>query len=222
MLAVELNGVSKRFGALEVLRGMSMRAEAGSCTCLFGPSGCGKTTLLRIIAGLERPDKGGLILFGNTVSAPGVFVPPEARGVGMVFQDFALWPHMRVARHLDFVLRPLRLPRAERRARVASLLGLVRLEDKRRAYPRELSGGQQQRLGIARALATRPRILLLDEPFSNLDDTLRTRIRTEIVRLKREEKTTVLIATHDMEDATGLADTVLDMTRGNQTVVSRD
>jgi iron(III) transport system ATP-binding protein len=211
MPAVELTGVTKRFGTVVAAKDISLSVDEGQALCLFGPSGCGKTTLLRLVAGLERPDAGTVRLHNRVVSGNGLFVAPAARGVGMVFQDFALWPHMRVARHLDFVLKAQRVGRAERHARIERMLALVRLEDKRRAFPHELSGGQQQRLGFARALAPRPRVLLLDEPFSNLDAELRTRLREELLRLKAEEQVTLLFATHDRDDAALLADETLEL-----------
>lgn len=215
---IELINVDKQFSGVPVLRALSLTAEAGQLLCLSGPSGCGKTTLLRLIAGLETPDAGTIRIQGTVVSGNGVFVPPMFRNVGMVFQDFALWPHLCVERHLDFVLRTQRLSRNERRDRVARLLDLCRLEDKRRAYPGALSGGQQQRLTIARALATRPAILLLDEPFSNLDDELRARIGTEIMRLKRDDHVALIMATHDLEEPAVAPDRVFRLTDQAPTV----
>jgi len=205
MAAVELLRVAKRFGEDVVLADLSLRVEEGSAVAVVGPSGCGKTTLLRIVAGFERPESGLVRLFGRTVDGDGAFVPPVGRGLGMVFQDFALWPHMSVERHLDFVLRARRLPRAERRRRIDALLDVCGLLDKRRAYPAELSGGQQQRVGVARALATEPRLILLDEPFSNLDPDLRGRIAAELLRRKRDG-VALLMAAHAPEDAAILAD----------------
>lgn len=205
MPAIELSNIAKAFGPLRVLRGVSLTVEAGQALAVVGPSGCGKTTLLRLVAGLDTPDAGRVRLFDRVVAEGRVFVAPVERGVGMVFQDFALWPHMSVERHLDFVLRAQRIARAERRRRIDALLDLCRLEDKRHAHPAELSGGQQQRVGIARGLATEPRILLLDEPFSNLDPELRERIAQEVLRRKRGGLT-LLLAVHASEDAAALAD----------------
>jgi iron(III) transport system ATP-binding protein len=199
MYAVELKNVSKRFGALRVIERVSLRVEPGRVVGIAGPSGSGKTTLLRLIAGLERPDAGAIRLHGTAVSSDGIFVPPVARNVAMVFQDFALWPHLHVEGHLDFVLRARHVPRRERHTRTAALLDLCQLEDKRHAYPKELSGGQQQRVAIARALAMHSPVVLLDEPFSNLDAELRSRIASELTRLKNDEHTTFLLAGHDLE-----------------------
>ncbi|MDX9975563.1 MAG: ABC transporter ATP-binding protein [FCB group bacterium] len=211
MPAIELSNIAKAFGPLRVLRDVSLSVDAGEALAVVGASGCGKTTLLRIVAGLDAPDAGRVCLNDSVVSDDGVFVPPVERGVGMVFQDFALWPHMSVERHLDFVLRAQRIARNERRGRTDALLDLCRLEDKRRAYPAELSGGQQQRVGIARALATEPRILLLDEPFSNLDADLRDRIAQELLRRKRGGLA-MLLAVHAPEDAAALADRTIALT----------
>lgn len=209
MLAIECHNLSKRFGTLPVLADLSFSVEPGRALCLFGPSGSGKTTLLRLIAGLERPDVGSIRLFDQIVADEGLSVPPAERNIGFVFQDFVLWPHMRVERHLDFVLRAANLPRRERRERIAELLDTCRLENKRRAYPAELSGGQQQRLAIARALANRPSLLLLDEPFSNLDADLRAHMAAEFCRLKTESNVTLVLATHIIEDAAAFTDATL-------------
>jgi len=211
MSAIECQNLSKRYGTLPVLANLSFSVETGQALCLFGPSGCGKTTLLRLIAGLEQPDTGTIRLFDRIVADNDLFVPPADRNIGFVFQDFVLWPHMRVERHLDFVLHAKGIPRRQRRERTAQLLDLCRLEDKRRAYPAQLSGGQQQRLAIARALANHPSILLLDEPFSNLDADLRARMAAEFSRLKTESNVTLILATHIIEDATPFTDATLDI-----------
>jgi len=211
MPAVELINVTKSFGNQRVIRGLSAAVDPGHALCLFGPSGCGKTTLLRLIAGLEQPDAGTIRIAGVIVNGEGIHVPPMARNVGMVFQDSALWPHLRAERHLDFVLRARRMTRKQRGIEIGTLLELVGLEDKRRAYPNELSGGEQQRLDIARALATRPRVLLLDEPFSHLDAALRTHIGAEIERRMRDETITVIVATHDLGEIAHLAAVILQM-----------
>ncbi|HIJ72662.1 MAG TPA: ABC transporter ATP-binding protein [Candidatus Hydrogenedentes bacterium] len=212
--AVEVRNVSKHFGALVALNGLSVAVTRGEALCLFGPSGCGKTTLLRIVAGLERPDGGAVFINGVEATSPTAFLAPAARNIGMVFQDLALWPHMRAARHLDFVLRAAPLTRAQRERRIAELLERVSLSDRRRAYPCELSGGQQQRLAIARALAHEPRVLLLDEPFANLDAPLRDDILDTVKGLKQERDVTVLFAAHHPEEVTSLADCVLEMAAG--------
>ncbi|NIA15931.1 MAG: ATP-binding cassette domain-containing protein [Nitrospiraceae bacterium] len=208
MWTVELEGVGKRFGRLEVLRDFSLQVGRGEGVCLYGPSGCGKTTLLRLIAGLERPDQGRVSLRGAVASGEGHWIPPTARGLGMVFQDFALWPHMRVERHLSFVLASV--PRSERRKRIGDLLGLCGLGEKRRAFPAELSGGERQRVGIARALATEPGILLLDEPYSNLNEAHRERINAEIAR-RQQLGLTVVAASHELNGVEAIAGRVMRM-----------
>jgi iron(III) transport system ATP-binding protein/putative spermidine/putrescine transport system ATP-binding protein len=219
MSMLELKNVGKRFGDRWLFRDLSFTVDAGQALCLFGPSGCGKTTLLRLIAGFDRPDLGAIHIQGELASGGAIFMPPRRRAMAMVFQDFALWPHMTVERHLDFVLKTRKLRRKDRAARTDALLDLCRLEDKRRAYPATLSGGEQQRLGIARALATSPRVLLMDEPFSNLDAALRSQISDEIRRLKRVENMAVLVATHTPEDAQMLeVDRMLRMEDGKCTL----
>ena len=211
MAAVELDRVTKRFGDVTALSDVSLRVGQGEFLCLFGPSGCGKTTLLRLIAGLEVPDAGRVLIHGAVATDRIIVVPPADRGVGMVFQDLALWPHMRAARHIDFVLRGRGLSKAQRRERVDGLLALSQLEERRRTYPNQLSGGEAQRLAIARALATDPGILLLDEPFANLDVPRRHRIIDEILRRKRDNGLTVVMATHNRQEAEDLSDAVFDM-----------
>jgi iron(III) transport system ATP-binding protein len=197
--------VAKRFGATDVLCGVSLEVQPGRVCALLGPSGSGKTTLLRAIAGLERPDRGRVIVGQRVLSdANGTWVPPEQRRVGMVFQDWALFPQMTVAANVGFGLS-----RAERRTtRVGEVLDMVGLAAFADRHPGTLSGGQQQRVALARALAPRPEVLLLDEPFSNLDTTLRVRVRTEVHRLLAETEVTALFVTHDQEEAFVLGDVV--------------
>ncbi|NQU44914.1 ATP-binding cassette domain-containing protein [bacterium] len=195
---IEIEQVRKLYGVIAALDGLDLQIERGEVVCLSGPSGCGKTTLLRLVAGLERADEGHVRIGGEG----------ERIRIGMVFQDFALWPHMRAARHLDYVMKgALRLSRSERRDRVRDLLDRVGLSDRARAYPSELSGGQQQRLAFARCLANDPDLLLLDEPFSNLDADLRRVAVAEIDR-KRAAGATVLLATHHLEEVSELIDRV--------------
>jgi iron(III) transport system ATP-binding protein len=197
--------VTKRFGATEVLRGVSLTVEPGQVCALLGPSGSGKTTLLRSIAGLERPDRGRVAVGARVLSdANGTWVAPEQRRVGMVFQDWALFPQMTVADNVGFGLS-----RAERRtARVAEVLDMVGLAAFADRHPGTLSGGQQQRVALARALAPRPEVLLLDEPFSNLDTTLRVKVRTDVHQLLADTAITALFVTHDQEEAFVLGDVV--------------
>ena len=199
---IEIRSVSKSYGLRLILSGYSLGVGEGECVTLCGPSGIGKSTLLRLIAGLETPDAGDVRVYLDEVEC----TPPLLNGaVGMVFQDLALWPHMRAACHLDFVLRGRGLNRAQRRERAESLLSAVDLSALARSFPHQMSGGEQQRLAFARALATCPRILLLDEPFSNLDATLRGRLIEELLRLKRDESVTIIIATHDSEEVSALS-----------------
>ncbi len=200
-----LDRVSKRFGAAgpPAVDGLSLRVSEGEILALLGPSGCGKTTTLRLIAGLESPDAGTITLRGQIVAGPGRAVPPEERGVGIVFQDYALFPHLTVADNVAFGL-----PRAARRSRVEAVLELVGLGGFGPRYPHELSGGQQQRVALARALAPAPALLLLDEPFSNLDADLRAQMRDEVERILRTSGTTAVFVTHDQEEAFTLADRV--------------
>ncbi|HEV2088957.1 MAG TPA: ABC transporter ATP-binding protein, partial [Cryptosporangiaceae bacterium] len=202
--AVSVRGARKAFGDVSVLDGVDVSVAAGSILALLGPSGCGKTTLLRCIAGLERPDAGEVRIGARTVSGDGVFVPPERRRVGMVFQDWALFPHLSVGRNVGFGLS-----RPERRAGgVEAALALVELTGLADRMPATLSGGQQQRVALARALANRPAVILLDEPFSNLDAALRVSIRAEVQRLLRQLSVTAVFVTHDQEEAFVLGDEV--------------
>ncbi len=211
MSDVELEGVRKRFGNAQVVDGIDLKVVAGERLALLGPSGCGKTTLLRMIAGLERPD-GGAIRIGGELVAGGAWVPPEARGLGMVFQSYAVWPHRTVRENVAYPLRLRRAPDADARADAA--LAKVKLGGFGERMPGTLSGGQQQRVAIARALAARPRVLLLDEPLSNLDAALREELGTEIAGLAREEGLTVVMVTHDQAEALALADRVAVMHAG--------
>nr|WP_255486441.1 MULTISPECIES: ABC transporter ATP-binding protein [unclassified Luteimonas] len=189
-----------------------MQLEAGTIGCLLGASGCGKTTVLRAVAGFEPVRKGSITLDGGCVSRPGLSLPPEQRLVGMMFQDYALFPHLDVAANVAFGLQ--RLARAPRAARVAELLALVGLSTSAGAYPHELSGGQQQRVALARALAPGPALLLLDEPFSNLDTDTREHLALELRALLKAAGTTVLMVTHDQAEAFAMADRIGVMDRG--------
>jgi iron(III) transport system ATP-binding protein len=199
-----VRSLTKRFGATEVLRGVSLDVEAGTVCALLGPSGSGKTTLLRAIAGLEVPESGEVRLGERVLSGPSVWVAPERRRIGMVFQDWALFPHLSVADNVAFGLA--RRDRGGRR--VHDVLAMVGLEGFADRPPGTLSGGQQQRVALARALAPNPEVLLLDEPFSNLDVALRTRVRSEVHRLLAEAGVTAVFVTHDQEEAFVLGDQV--------------
>ena len=210
MALVHLEHVTKRFGADRppATDGLSFTVESGRILALLGPSGCGKTTTLRLIAGFETPDQGRIAIAGQTVADAdrGIHVEPEARGVGVVFQDYALFPHLTIAQNVGFGLE--RKSRSERRARVAQVLDLVGLTDFAERYPHELSGGQQQRVAVARALAPAPTLILLDEPFSNLDADLRAQMRDEVEKILRATGTTAIFVTHDQEEAFTIADQV--------------
>jgi iron(III) transport system ATP-binding protein len=214
--SLEVDGLSVAFeadaGRIRVLDGLSFALHGAEIGCLLGSSGCGKTTALRAVAGFVRPDAGHVRIAGRDVSSPSTVLPPERRGVGVVFQDYALFPHLDVAGNVAFGLR--RMPRAQRRERVGEMLALVGLEGAGERYPHELSGGQQQRVALARALAPAPSLLLLDEPFSNLDPDLRESLALELREILKRHGTTTLMVTHDQYEAFALADTVGVMERG--------
>ena len=207
---LELDGLTKRFGAVLAVDGLSERLRRGEYLCVLGPSGCGKTTLLRLIAGFETPDRGAIRLHGVDVAG----IPPERRDVNVVFQSYALFPHLTVERNIAFGLRMKKLGRDEIEQRVGEAIRLVRLERESNRLPRELSGGQQQRVALARALVNRPALLLLDEPLSALDASLRQHMQAELRRVQRETGVTFLHITHDQGEALSLADRVMVMRAG--------
>nr|WP_281493992.1 ABC transporter ATP-binding protein [Jannaschia sp. S6380] len=200
----------RRLGGRNVVDGISLSVAAGQVTCLLGPSGCGKSTTLRIIAGVDRQDAGTVSLNGKVVSDDARHVAPEDRGVGLMFQDFALFPHLTVAQNIGFGLPRDRVSAA----RVAELLARVDLQGYDRKHPHELSGGEQQRVALARALAPRPGIMLMDEPFSGLDNRLRDEIRDATLSVLKEEGTAVLLVTHEPDEAMRMADEVALMRDG--------
>lgn len=213
--ALTLTDVTKRFSAHVALENVSFGIAAGKVAVIVGPSGCGKTTLLRVIAGLEVPDTGEVGLNGITVSTAGrTIVPPHERRLGFVFQDLALWPHLTVEENLDFVLGSARVAAAERARRTREALALVRIAQYSARYPHQLSGGEQQRVALARAIVGAPRVLLLDEPLSSLDPELRVELRSELGRLRHTLQLTMVYVTHDREDASALADDVIEMRQG--------
>jgi iron(III) transport system ATP-binding protein len=205
-MLLELKHVSQSYAARKVLRDLSFVLNAGDIGCLLGPSGCGKTTVLRAIAGFEPITGGEIVLNGERVSAPGLIVPAEKRRIGMVFQDYALFPHLNVAANVGFGLHGQ--SRTERNKRVEELLQTVGLEGSDQAYPHELSGGQQQRVALARALAPCPNLLLMDEPFSNLDVELRERLSLEVRDIIKQQGATAIIVTHDQHEAFAMGDMI--------------
>jgi iron(III) transport system ATP-binding protein len=203
---LEIEDLHCRYGDTPVVSGLSLSVHAGMLACLLGPSGCGKTTVLRAIAGFEPVSGGSIRLRGKEVSRPGLALPPERRGLGMVFQDYALFPHLSVADNIGFGLRGLSA--RERDAAVARLLELVGMPGTGGRYPHELSGGQQQRVSLARALAPEPPLLLLDEPFSNLDVELRARLVGDVRDILRAQGTAALFVTHDQHEAFAMGERV--------------
>jgi iron(III) transport system ATP-binding protein len=219
MATLELRAVSKRYGDVVALDRLSLAIGDGEMVVLLGPSGCGKTTALRLIAGLLTPDAGEILLDGEPISSAARLVPPERRGMAMVFQSYALWPHMTVFDNVAYGLRVRRARRAEILRRVSDALALVRLGGLDARYPGELSGGQQQRVALARAIVVEPEILLFDEPLSNLDAMLRDEMRFELRALQRKLRITSVYVTHEQREALVLADRVVVM-RGGRLVQS--
>ena len=207
---LSLSGIGKRFGAIAALENVSLDIAEGELVCFLGPSGCGKTTLLRVIAGLEQPDGGELRLAGADLAA----VPARARNFGIVFQSYSLFPNMTVARNVGYGLECRRWTRADAAGRIAELLALVGLQAHADKYPHQLSGGQQQRIALARALAPRPAVLLLDEPLSALDAKVREELRAEIKELQSTLRITTVMVTHDQQEAMELADRIVVMNAG--------
>ena len=214
MAQLLLAGLTKRFGDAVAVDQLDLDVPDGALVSLLGPSGCGKTTTLRLIAGFVEPDAGSIVLGGRTISAHGATLPPEHRNMAMIFQSFALWPHMTVAENVGYGLKLKKLSRAEHDARVRAMLATVRLDSMADRYPSELSGGQQQRVALARALVVAPETLLLDEPLSNLDASLREEMRFEIRRLHEEFRTTSVYVTHDQAEAMTTADLIVVMNHG--------
>ena len=207
---ISAKAIEKSYGDFKALHDVSVEVPRGSLTALLGPSGSGKSTLLRVIAGLEVPDAGTVLIEGRDVTS----VPPQRRGIGFVFQHYAAFKHMTVAENVAFGLRIRRRPRAEVKQRVTELLELVQLSRLGDRYPAQLSGGQRQRMGLARALAVDPKVLLLDEPFGALDARVRKELRVWLRRLHDETHTTTVIVTHDQEEAMDVADRVVVMNGG--------
>ena len=214
MASVDLRGLTKRFGSLAVVDNVSLRIDHGQLVCLLGPSGCGKTTTLRLIAGFVEPSEGEIAVGGKVVSSPARTLPPEGRNMSMIFQSYALWPHMTVADNVAYGLTLRKVSRADIAKKVAAILATTKLADLAGRYPGELSGGQQQRVSLARALAPNPQILLLDEPLSALDARIRVALREEIRALQRRLGVTTIFVTHDQEEALSISDRIVVMNEG--------
>jgi iron(III) transport system ATP-binding protein len=214
MAFLELARLTKRYGPLTVVDSIDLAVEKGSLVCLLGPSGCGKTTTLRLIAGFITPDAGEIRVGGRTVSSAGSSEPPERRQMSMIFQSYALWPHMTVRENVAYGLALRKRPKTEIVERVDRILAVTRLQALADRYPSELSGGQQQRVSLARALVVEPETLLLDEPLSNLDANLREEMRFEIRRLHDEYRYTTVYVTHDQAEAMTTADLIVVMNQG--------
>lgn len=217
MSYIEIRDLRKSYGKTTILSGLTLQVEQGEFVSLLGPSGSGKTTLLRCLAGLETPDSGSIRLAKLTFSDASAFIKPEERSLGMVFQNYAVWPHMTVFENVAFPFRVRkndRLNGSEIDKKTRAALELVRLDDYSQRLPHELSGGQQQRVALARALAMSPRALLLDEPLSNLDAVLREELGAEIRRLQQELKLTTILVTHDRKEALSLSDRIVVLNEG--------
>ena len=214
MSVVELQGLTKRYGGVAAVDEVSLAIDHGLLVCLLGPSGCGKTTTLRLVAGFVTPDEGAIRVGERVVSSPKATLPPERRNMSMIFQSYALWPHLTVAENVAYGLKLRRLPRAEVTRRVGAILAVAKLSALAERYPGELSGGQQQRVALARALVVEPETLLLDEPLSNLDANLREEMRFEIRRLHDEYRYTTIYVTHDQTEAMTTADLIVIMNQG--------
>ncbi|PIM89128.1 polyamine ABC transporter ATP-binding protein [Fusobacterium animalis] len=214
MASVTITGVTKSFGNVKVLQEFNQKFEDGEFITLLGPSGCGKTTMLRLIAGFEKPSSGEIYIGNKLVSSEKEFLPPEKRGIGMVFQSYAVWPHMNVFDNIAYPLKIQKINKNEIEERVNQVLKIVHLEQYKDRFPSELSGGQQQRVALGRALVAQPEILLLDEPLSNLDAKLREEMRYEIKEITKKLKITVIYVTHDQIEAMTMSDRIVLINKG--------
>ncbi|ALF17286.1 ABC transporter ATP-binding protein [Fusobacterium animalis] len=214
MASVTITGVTKSFGNVKVLQEFNQKFEDGEFITLLGPSGCGKTTMLRLIAGFEKPSSGEIYIGDKLVSSEKEFLPPEKRGIGMVFQSYAVWPHMNVFDNIAYPLKIQKISKSEIEERVNQVLKIVHLEQYKDRFPSELSGGQQQRVALGRALVAQPEILLLDEPLSNLDAKLREEMRYEIKEITKKLKITVIYVTHDQIEAMTMSDRIVLINKG--------
>ena len=214
MASVTITGVTKSFGNVKVLQEFNQKFEDGEFITLLGPSGCGKTTMLRLIAGFEKPSSGEIYIGDKLVSSEKEFLPPEKRGIGMVFQSYAVWPHMNVFDNIAYPLKIQKISKNKIEERVNQVLKIVHLEQYKDRFPSELSGGQQQRVALGRALVAQPEILLLDEPLSNLDAKLREEMRYEIKEITKKLKITVIYVTHDQIEAMTMSDRIVLINKG--------
>ncbi|MBN2982754.1 ABC transporter ATP-binding protein [Cohnella algarum] len=211
---LKLKGVSKAYGTQQVLKPISFEVGEGERICILGPSGCGKSTLLQLVAGLARIDEGEIEMNGVVVERGNHYVPPENRPINMVFQDYALWPHMSIRQNIEYGMKRRKVPKGDMENRLRRLQSLLKLDGLLERLPAQLSGGQQQRVGIARALATEPRLLLMDEPLSNLDVKLRTDMRSELAGLLGDLSIATLYVTHDRMEAFTIANRILVLREG--------
>src|ERR687898_1468164 len=221
MAIVSIRRLTKKFTDMAAVDDLNLEIGDGEFVSLLGPSGCGKTTTLRLVAGFLQPDAGEICVDGGVVSSPSHLVPPERRHMSMIFQSYAVWPHMTVAQNVAYGLKFKKLTKKEIEARVTRLLGVVHLSELKDRYSAELSGGQQQRVALARALVVEPQILLMDEPLSNLDANLREEMRFEIRRLHEEFKITTVYVTHDQAEAMATSDRIAVLNRGRLIQVGR-
>lgn len=213
---IKLSGIRKSYAGEVAIENLDLTVHSGELLTILGPSGCGKTTTLRTIAGLEEPDEGTITIGENIVfsRSQGIIVPPEKRGLGLIFQSYALWPHMTVEHNITLALKQQNLTASEIENRLLTALDMVQMSELRKRYPSELSGGQQQRVAVARLIALRPDILLMDEPLSNLDAKLRTEMRAGLKRLHRDLEATTVYVTHDQIEALTLSDRIIVMNEG--------
>lgn len=211
---LKTENITKSYKNVEAVKGVTLQVPPGEVLAILGPSGSGKTSLLRLIAGFERPDEGTVSIDGIDVSLPMKMIEPSKRKLSMIFQDLALWPHMTVRQHIEFVLKKNKLPKDVLNSEITTILNHVSLNGHNSRYPHQLSGGEKQRLAIARALASHAKYLLMDEPFSNLDSILKEELQDLVIELKNSLQMGILYVTHNIEEALVLADTIAVMNKG--------
>lgn len=211
---LKIKELTKKFDSLVAVNRVSLDCKKGETLTVLGPSGCGKTTLLRLVAGFEKPDQGEILLNGEVVSQPNKIIAPNKRDLGMIFQDLALWPHMTVEQNIEFSLRSKKMNKTERKKEVKEILGKINLEGFEKRYPNKLSGGEQQRVALARSLVSKPKLLLMDEPLSSLDSILKGELIQLLTSLKDQLELTMVYVTHDQEEAKSVADRIAVMNCG--------